>query len=133
MNINKGLQCLRPYLVTDLPVAKKLVYLRFYNTTRRLAVQVASNGGTKRGPQEASAANSQSPSNDKSAMELRGPGHVEQRMKELRAANALVYPRIQRHSDSLSCVEYLRRYGSLKPGETLPGEAVTIRGTVQRS
>jgi hypothetical protein len=116
-----GLQCLRPYLFRDLPVARRLVYARFYNTTRRLAAQVGSAG------EEGAGVRDISPGNGAAAAKVKGRSAVEQRIEELKAANALVYPRIQRNSSAIGFQEYTKRYGNLKAGVKLD-EVVTIQG-----
>jgi hypothetical protein len=138
MSTSAGLQCLRPHLFKDIPVARKLVYTRFYYTTRRLAAQAGpseNNTGHVRNSSSdqfpaASPQGKQSPGHENIAAGIRGLSLVEQRVEELKAANALVYPRIQRTSRALSCVEYTRRYANLKAGEQL-NETVTIRGILE--
>lgn len=114
-----GLQCLRPYLFRDVPVARRLVYARFYNTTRRLATQAGSGGEQGTGAEDTLAENG--------AAKVKGRSAVELRIEELKAANAVVYPRIQRNSSAIGFQEYTKRYGNLKAGVKLD-EVVTIQG-----
>jgi hypothetical protein len=148
MSSISGLQCLRPYLFRDLPVARKLVYARFYNTTAHLAVQTAQSEkdvenvvGTspkktspeRRYPEKPSPASlqgEQSPGNSAHGPGVKCHKATAERIEELKAANALVYPRIQRSSSALNFKEYAMRYGKLKAGEKLD-EVVTIRGTFE--
>lgn len=130
-----GLQCLRPYLFRELPVSKNLVYTRFYNTTRRLAQVASSEGGSKGTrntspgkPASASQLGKQSSEREAvAAAGVKGRSPVEERIEQLKAANALVYPRIQRNSNALGIQEYIKQYGKLEPGLKLD-ELVTIRG-----
>jgi lysyl-tRNA synthetase, class II len=128
-----GLQCLRPYLFRDLPAARKLVYARFYNTTRCLAAQAAYNEQKRKATGDTSTGNpsSASPLGIQSlghaAVGGKGRSPVEERIEKLKAANALVYPRIQRSSSAISFREYTKRYSKLKAGLKLD-EIVTIRG-----
>ena len=145
MNSISGLQCLRPYLFRDLPVARKVVYTRFYNTTAHLASQAAystkevedfdstsprntsSEGTYPEKPSPASPQGKQSPGNRAHGPAVKGCKAVAARIEELKAANALVYPRMRRSSSALNFKEYIKRYGKLKAEEKLD-EAVTIRG-----
>jgi len=135
MNSISGLQCLRPYLFRDLPITRKLVYARFYNTTAHLAVQAAYGAKEVEDvssvcPEKSSPASpqeKQSPGNSAHGPGGKGCKAVAERIEELKAANALVYPRIQRSSSALNFKEYAKRYGKLKAGELLD-EVVTIRG-----
>ena len=138
MSTSAGLQCLRPHLFKDIPVTRRLVYTRFYYTTRRLAAQAVSsvnntghvcNSFSEQLP-AASPQGKQLPGHDSIAAGIRGLSLTEQRIEELKAANALVYPRIQRTSRALSCVEFKKRYANLKAGEQLD-ETLTIRGILQ--
>lgn len=144
MSSISGLQCLRPYLFRDLPVAKKSVYTRFYNTTAQFAAQAAY---SVKGVEDVDTSPGKSylkrtyPENPSSALpqENRSPGSISygpatkgrkavaERIEELKVANALVYPRIQRINSALNFKEYTKRYGKLRAGEKLD-EAVTIRG-----
>ena len=144
MSSISGLQCLRPYLFRDLPVTKKSVYTRFYNTTAQFAAQATysvkgvEDVDTSPGksylertyPGKSSSAlpqETQSPGSISHGPAAKGRKAVAERIEELKVANALVYPRIQRINSALNFKEYTKRYGKLKAGEKLD-EAVTIRG-----
>jgi lysyl-tRNA synthetase class 2 len=139
MNSSAGLQCLRPYLFKDLPVARRLVYSRFYNTTRRLANQAVPgehkardvrNRLPKQKPGTLTLGGESVGSNVEKDSAPRGPNPVELRIKELTEAQALVYPRMQRTSSALSCAEFSKRFSSILPRDK-SFEPVTIRGILR--
>lgn len=127
-----GLQCLRPYLFRDLPVARRLVYAHFYNTARCLASQAGPDAYKGKDAKDTlsgkrSTANIREKQLAKTAVGVVGPSSMQDRIEELKAANALAYPRIQRSSSAISFQEYTKRYGNLKAGVKLD-DVVTIRG-----
>lgn len=136
MNSSTGLQCLRPYLFKDLPVARRLVYSRFYNTSQRLAGQAVPGGHEvrdvrsrlpKQKPETLTLGEKSVGSNIKKKSAPRGLSPVELRIKELTEAQALVYPRIQRTSSALSCAEFSNRFSNILPKDK-SFDRVTIRG-----
>jgi hypothetical protein len=127
-----GLQCLRPYLFRDLPVARRLAYTRFYNTARCLATQAGPGAYKGKDAEDTlsgkpSAVTSLGKQSAKAPVGVAGPSSVQDRVEELKAANALAYPRIQRSSSAITFQEYTKRYGNLKAGVKLD-DVVTIRG-----
>ena len=122
MNSTTGLRFLRPYLSPDVPVTRKAIYIRFFNTTRCLA---------KPSPRQFPAAMSlkKKRQNTIRTVEInkdRAP--IEARIKELEAGKALGYPRIRSVPNTLTVVEYQRRYGSMLAGEQKPLEMITVYG-----
>jgi lysyl-tRNA synthetase class 2 len=116
MSATSCLRFLRPYLYQIVPITTKSAYLRFFNTTRCLE--------GKRGPRIKNLASVVHSLDD--SVEFRGA--VEERIKELEAAKALVYPRIRRDDAALSCSDFLARYSNLHPGELKSEETVLVRG-----
>ncbi|PBP24222.1 lysyl-tRNA synthetase [Diplocarpon rosae] len=99
-----GLRFLRPYLHPELPVVQKAAYARFYSTIRQQA-PVAPEGHVK--------------------------GDVSERMNELKAANALQWPRIQNDMPPVTVKDYAARFsGTMLPSEIRPKVFVTLRGRV---
>jgi hypothetical protein len=156
MSKNSGLQFLRPYLYRDLSVRRNsiAIYIRFFHNTR-CAAEVGSNkkrreklikddlypdGNHANGLNGPNPATTPLPGwpgkldskHHEAPAEFGGRGPLEQRLEELRAADALVYPRIQRSSNEVSCAEFSRRYAGLKAGQKLPEEIVTVRGKILR-
>ena len=116
MSAASGLRFLRPCLHKDLPLRTKSAYLRFFSTTRCLE--------GKRGPRVKNLAAVAHSLGDS----VEFGGAVEERKRELEAANALVYPRIRRDDAAMSCSDFLGRYTSLHPGELKSDETVLVRG-----
>jgi hypothetical protein len=119
MSGRSGLRFLCPYLLKDISVSRRSIYVRFFNTTRCLSnVTSFQNPGPGRLRKRVVGA--------VGINEDRGP--IEERIRELEEGRALGYPRIQRLPHSLSLLEYQRRYASLKANEKRPDEIVAVYG-----
>jgi hypothetical protein len=53
---------------------------------------------------------------------------VRRRVEELRAADALKYPRMKKGKFSLTCAEFIENFSGIKPEESREEENITIRG-----
>ena len=56
-------------------------------------------------------------------------GEEEKRIKELKEANSLNYPRVKPDRNAITCAEFQDRYASLSPSESVDSDTVTLRGT----
>ena len=116
MSANSGLRFLRPYLFTELPVTKKSAYIRFYNSTRRLAnnslarpeTALANNetGDVKTSLKHKSTPGRGQIKDAKTLAQLKPRPEVKQRIEELEKTKALVYPRIEKANNVLTVAEY---------------------------
>ncbi|KAI6708472.1 hypothetical protein PZA11_004583 [Diplocarpon coronariae] len=100
-----GLRFLRPYLHPELPAVQKAAYARFYSKVRRKVP---------------------------AATEVQFKGDVRERVKELEAANALLWPRIKNDIPAMTAIEYVAKYaGTMEPSELRQMDMVTLRGRVR--
>ncbi len=114
-----GLRFLRPYLCKDVTVARKLAYLRFFSLTRpsrALRTRNMKNLSKVGVPLE-------------DGVEFHGG--INERMEELKAANALEWPRIKRSPMAMTTKEFLVRYKDLRRGEHVKDDLVLIRGRLR--
>ncbi|PBP16500.1 lysyl-tRNA synthetase [Diplocarpon rosae] len=99
-----GLRFLRPYLHPELPIVQKAVYARFYSTVRQ-QISAVPEGHVK--------------------------SDVLERMNELKAANALQWPRIKNNMPPVTVKDYAARFsGKMLPSEIRLKDFVTLRGRV---
>lgn len=148
MSGNQGLRFLRPYLCKDLKPASRSAYVRFYATTvqsraahrqcvqnqilkefhavyRSLHTEAARHGRKSKATDLKEADIDHT--NAVNEAQILGAA-LEHRVQELKAAHALVYPRIKSDKRAISCAEYKQRFANLGFGETHEGGSVVIRG-----
>jgi hypothetical protein len=53
---------------------------------------------------------------------------VRRRVEELRAADALKYPRMKKAEFSLTCAKFIENFAGIKPEESIEEKNITIRG-----
>ena len=121
MPSSTGLRFLRPYLSKDIPITRKFIYIRFFNTTRCLAdpdprkvLGALKHTSIERKPFDVEINDDRAP--------------IEARIKELEKGNALRYPRIQRLPHTLTVEEYRRQYGSMTYADKRSREVVSVCG-----
>ena len=117
------LRFLRPYLSSEVLLARKSSYIRFFKSTRCLA-ESKGRSDDSRAPK--SREKSKNTWRVLDANEDRAS--IEARIKELDNGNALSYPRVQRPRHAVTLEEYQRRYGAMTAGEKRPSEAVVVCG-----
>jgi lysyl-tRNA synthetase class 2 len=115
MNCSSGLRFLRPYLATDVPVTRKSIYIRFFNTTQCRKDKI----NTKRFANRS--ANLKKFVNDRVPVELR--------IQELEGSRQLKYPRIKSMSRTLTVEDFKKKYDS-KAGEERTLSTAAVNGRV---
>jgi len=118
MSSTAGLRFLRPRTQNDLSTARKAAYLRFFSTSQSLL-------GKKEKKSYKKGIELPAPT---SGLEVRAK--VQERINELKAANALNWPRIKSSKDAMTIGEYLDNYGMMLPTDNLEKskEYVVVRG-----
>lgn len=119
MNVSNGLWFLRPYLFRKLRVRNKVAYLRFFNSTRPLE---------RKSPSKIKSLDLPGvPLEDTKAFR----SAVQERIIELKAANALTYPRIDGNEHFMTCAEFQVRYKKSKAAQQ--ENIVLVRGLLENS
>ena len=121
MQTSQALGFLRPSPCRALPVTHKQLYLRFFHTTRWL-------GNTVKAQKHKEAQSTRDSPSVKSFENAELRKTVDERVKELEAANALLYPRIKKENSAISCAEFNKQYSGLRSGETRQDDKVVVRG-----
>jgi len=121
MNSVTGLRFLRPSLHNGLSSVRKAAYLRFFSTSQYLL-------GKGNAPRKIRNLNAAGQSLAK-GVEFRSS--VKERIDELKAANALQWPRIKSDKAAMTVTEYLEKYRTLTLGQYKEEEYVKVRGRIR--
>ncbi|KAE8450613.1 hypothetical protein EG329_005957 [Mollisiaceae sp. DMI_Dod_QoI] len=121
MNPSSGLRFLRPYLQKDLHAARKSAYLRFFSTSRARCHRGASkhdNLGAHKTPV------------DQLSQITEFRGNIQQRINELKDADALRWPRIESDIHTLRIQDFNEKYEHLTINDRNP-DFVRINGRLK--
>lgn len=97
--------------------------LTFATKSEQSTVQKSSGSKIRDNPQEPSTALE----NEADEAAVLGAA-LHQRVQELKAAHALVYPRIKSDGRAISCADFKTRFEHLQVDEVYSGESVVVRG-----
>jgi hypothetical protein len=112
-----NLRFLRPYLHDNLPAVRSAAYARFSSSkTKSLGEEVLLSPYKPLGGYRPTKA-------------AHFKGDVQGRMREMKAANALDWPRVRSDPSALTVREFANRYKEMQTAEKREGEYVTLRGT----
>lgn len=129
MTASTGLQFLRPFLFTRPPVHIKSAYIRFFNISKCLTRPTSPQKRNINTFTTTSGSVIREPKLPLAPVTQFAPRHeVEERVKELEDAKALVYPRVGKHDRTLSVLEYREAYGHLEAGEECSTDTITVHG-----
>lgn len=126
-----GLRFLQPRLCLDIPPAARSAYLQFYKTA---AFSVGKVPGS---PRTITSGASRNQSKKLSNTDIDPQDGRERRLRELKEANALEYPRIKKSLDvgyrEMTCQDYLRHYSEISSGTTVKEDNIVLRGRYHRT
>ena len=123
--MSTGLQFLRPFLSTG-SLVERSVYIRFFHTARSLAR--TNQRKLKLGSPLLMNSKGFSTCLNVSSAQFTPRHEVEQRIKELEGANALVYPRLESYGRVLSIADFRKHYESIGFINEKREEMTTLQG-----